>query len=152
MSVMQLSQDWEGGGIVSVSPVTGERASERRGLTRRICADLDLATDFTRSQRLVQGDGCRCWPLTSMKAAVVKSFDALRAAVRKNRPGAEKADAGDHGLDDADRIGANAVRQSDAAEPPDQSVAPTRPSMAAQDTCIWVRKPSGLLAAPVRSR
>ena len=47
------------------------RISERRGLTRRICADLDLATDFTRCQLLIQGDGCRCWPLTSMEAAVV---------------------------------------------------------------------------------
>jgi hypothetical protein len=46
-----------------------------------------------------------------------KSFDALRAAVRKNRPGAEKADAGDHGLDDA--IGSERMR-SDSPTPPNR--------------------------------
>ena len=114
MSVMQLSQDWEGGGIVSVSPVTGEAASERRGLTRRICADLDLAVDFTRCQPLVQGDGCRCWPLTSMEAAVVNPSTM--------------------------RIGSERMRSDSPTSPNRQTrVSPQPDQHGGEDTSLWVQ-------------
>ena len=51
----------------------------------------------------------------------------------------EHGSRGGKSFDDADRIGADAVRQSDVAEPPDQSVAPTRPA--------WRRRTPALMGA-----